>query len=892
MELLRWIDAARARMRVILQRRRADAELHEELAFHLAMQEHVNAQRGLRGVDATRRARVQFGGVMQAFEASRERRPLSFVETAMQDLRYAMRMMRKTPGFAAAAVVTLALGIGANTAIFSVLNTVILRPLAYPRPDRLMLLTSVFPNFDRFWVSFPEFLEFREWTRAFSSVGAYTTGDSNLATADRPQRVRLMVASADLFTTLGVPARLGRTFDAAETRPGGAQVVVLSHRIWQSAFGGDPQLLGASIDVDGVRRTVVGIMPPGFDVAGRRVDIWLPLALNPATANRGGHFLYLIGRLADGSTPAAARAELETLLSQWRTRVFGVRATETPGPANGFLHAPGASGHRLRIDPLQAEIVGNATTAVWVLQGAVLLVLLIACANLSTLLLSRAESRRKEFAVRAALGAARLRLLRQSIVEGCLLSSIGAALGIAVAASSTRLLFAAYPDALPLSATVALDWRVLAFTSAVAVATGVVFGAAPLVHITSSLTAAALKEGGLRATAGRHLARRILVTCEVALAVALVVGAGLLLRTVDNLSRVDAGFNRTTLATFGLSLPAARYASPDSRRTFYQRMTDQLASTPGILKVGAATGLPPLRSVNANSTIIEGVESGQPGAFPTIDYYNEVSTEYFDAMGIPIVEGRGFQSSDSGMVIVNETMARTLWRGQTPIGHRLRPCCNPANPWLTIVGVARDVKQGGVDRATGTEIYFHASRNAPDTMNIVLRTPLAPDALNAAIQRTVAALDPSLPVINLRKMEDVFDEAIGRPRLLAQLLTIFAMLALLLSTVGTYGVLSYMVTERRREIGIRIALGATRPAVMRMIVGQGARLTIAGLAIGVAIALAASRALTSLLFGVKPTDPATIAVVVALIGAVALTACYMPGLSATRVDPMTALRDE
>ena len=812
-------------------------------------------------------------------------------ETTMQDIRYALRLLRRSPGFTIAAVLTLALGIGANTAIFSVLNAVILRPLGYPQPERLMKLASQFPGFDEFWISGPEFFEFRERTHAFRSVGAYATGDANLSASDRPQRVRAMVASDDLFTTLGVNARIGRTFDAAETRPGGAQAAVLSYDLWQSAFGGSATLIGQTIDVDGVRRTVVGIMPPAFDVADQHTQIWLPLVIDRAAANRGGHYLFLIGRLADGVTVTNARAELETLLATWQASALGTRN------ASGTLHAPDTKTHRVRIDPLQGRVVGSATTAVWVLQGATLLVLLIACANLSTMLLSRAESRRKEFSLRWALGAGRGRLLRQLITEGCLLSLAGAALGLGVAVVGLRALLAAFPDSLPRAANIAVDLPVLASTFIVALATGIVFGVAPMAHPASELAATALKEGGQRTTSGRHTLRRALVICEVALAVVLAVGAGLLLRSVSNLTRVDAGFDRSRLVTFGVGLPET-YTTPTSRTAFYARLIRELSGTPGVVSVAAMTGLPPQRNVNANMTLIEGYPPGADGrAGGVVDYYQNITAGYVNTMGIPVVEGRGFQASDADAptVLVNQTMARTFWPGQPAIGRRLRQCCNPNIPWLTVVGVLKDVKQGGLEKRVGTELYLDAERPTPitpATMNIVMRTQLAPDQLAGPVRQIVTALDPSLPVIKLRAMDDVFEEAIGRPRLLAQLLTLFAGLALLLSTIGTYAVLSYMVSERRREVGIRMALGAQRSTVLRMVLGQGARLALTGVVIGMTISLIVGRTLSSLLFGVAATDPATLAGVVALMSAVALVACYMPGRSATRVDPIVALRAE
>ena len=822
------------------------------------------------------------------------------MDSLLRDVRQAARNLMRTPGFALVTILTLALGIGANTAIFSVVNAVILRPLGYPEPDRLIYISSQFPQmgFDQFWMSPPEFLEFQERTRAFTAVGAFATGQANLTAADRPRRVNSGQASVSLFKALGVNAMYGRTFEPAETLPNGPRVAVLTYEVWQSAFGGTAAVLGSEIEVNGLRRTVVGIMPPRFDVADQHVEVWAPLAIDPANRrNRGSHFLYLIGRLADGATLQSAQAELDTLLAGWPSSIARA-ATATNGP-----HTPDTKNHRLRLDPLQMQIVGSARTAVFVLQGAVIFVLLIACANLANLLLARAESRHKEFAVRSALGAGRWRLLRQFMVEGCLLSFTGAALGLAVAVVGVRALIAAYPESLPRSADVALDLGVLTFTLVIGLATGAVFGLAPLLHLAPDATSLALKEGGTRTTAGasRNRIRRGLVAAEVALAVALVIGAGLLLRTVMNLSNVDSGFKRGQLVTFAVTLPNATYARPEQKRSFYERLIEQLRSTSGVQSVAGMTGLPPLRQVDANDTMIEGYVAPPEGPFNNVDYYQTVTTGYVETMGIPVVEGRAFQPTDAmaTTVLINETMARTFYKGQSPIGRRVKPSSASAMPFFTIVGVLKDVKQGGVDQKTGTELYFNFEQlttTVPQfgvgTMNVVLRTTQPPNALAGTIHQAVAALDPSLPIEKLRSMDDVFGEAIGRPRLLAQLLGIFAGLALLLAAIGSYGVLSYMVTERRREIGIRMALGADRASVMRMVLSQGLRLTLVGVVVGLAGAFAMNRVLASLLFGVRPSDPVTIGAVVAIISGVALVACYLPARVATRVDPMIVLREE
>ena len=869
-----------------MKQRRHDIDAELEGHLRLAIDDFVRS--GMSPDEARRNALAALGGVTQTVETYRELQSLPFVERTMQDLRYALRMLRKSPGFAVAAVLTLALGIGANTAIFSVLNAVILKPLEYPKPEQIMKITTVYPGVDEFWVSLPEYLEFRRWTKAFSSVGAYNTGEANIAAPSRPLRVRLMAVSDNLLTTMGVNARLGRAwFQGDEATLNGAKVAVVSHDLWQSAFAGDPTLVGKSIDVDGVSRTVIGIMPRGFDVADERVQIWLPMAI-PPNPNRGSHNLFLIGRLETGATLEIARVEMNTLLTNWRSMVFGVAT-----PENSRLHSPGG-GHRMRIDPLQGRIVSNATTAVWVLQGAVVLVLLIACANLSTLLLSRAESRRKEFAVRSALGAGRRRLLGQAIVEGCLLSGIGAAFGVGIAFAGLRLMVAAYPDTLPRSSGVSIDLMVLAFTAAVALLTGLVFGLVPMLHLSPDLSATALKESGARTATGRHALRRGLVAAEVALAVALVVGAGLLLRTVNNLSRVDAGFNRAHLVTFGVSLPLVKYPTVPPRRAFYRRLTDQLSATPGVIKVGLARGLPPYREVDSNTITIEGFEGRENGAWNTIDYYQAASPGYLETMGIPVLEGRSFTAGDgpNRVALINQTLARSIWPWESALGRRFRQCCSPAAPWTTIIGVVGDVKQGGLDKRTGTELYFSADLNPIPSLNVVMRTQLESTALAGTIQRIINSLDPSLPVIRLQGMDEVFEKSIGRPRLISQLLTVFAALALLLATIGIYGVLSYLVSERRREIGIRVALGASRSAVLSMIMREGASTTAVGIAVGLVLTLALSRSMSSLLFGVGATDPMTMTAVVVLIGATALAACYVPGYTATRVDPMIALREE
>jgi putative ABC transport system permease protein len=836
------------------------------------------------------------------------------VNGIVQDLRYAVRTLVKTPGFTAVALLTLALGIGANTAIFSIVNGIILRPLGYPKSEQLMYLTTQFPSlgFTEFWVSPPEYMEFREINRSFSAVGAYTTGEVNLSAGDdRPLRVRSAGVDEHLLNALGIQPAQGRLFAKGETDISGPapvpgepaplppRVAILSHELWQSAFAGQP-IVGKTIEVNGLRREVLGIMPPGADVMDNRTEIWMPLGLTPANRqNRGSHFLYVVGRLKDGVSVESAQTELTALIANWGERV-GVKG-------HVFVPLTKDGGHILQMESVHQQILGEVSGAIWVLQAAVGLVLLIACANLANLLLARAETRHREFAVRTALGAGRGLLLRQFMIEGLLLSLAGGTLGVLLARISVRALIRAYPASLPRTSEVAVDPIVLLFTLGVAVVTGLLFGLAPIMHTRVKGLAIALKEGGSRgATSGaRHHFRRGLVMAEVALAVMLVIGAGLLVRTVYNLTHVDAGFDRSRLVTFSMTLPNVHYPQASARGQLYQRLVGNLRSIPGVQAATAMSGLPPNRPVNANDTDIEGYTAPPQGPFENLDYYQNVMSDYFETMGIPIVQGRGFQQGDAaspGLVaVVNETMVNTFWKGQNPIGRRLRPCCSDQIPWLTVVGVAKDVKQGGVDQKTGTELYFFVEETAnvpppfalaPGTMNVVLRTTLPPTALSQTVERVVREADRSVPVVRLRDMDGVFAEAISRPRLLAQLLGAFAGLGLLLAAIGTYGVLSYMVAERRREIGIRMALGADRASVLAQVMTQGLMLTAVGVVAGIAAASALNRVIASLLFGVQPTDATTMTAVVATIMVVAAIACGLPAWRASRLAPNVVLRYE
>jgi putative ABC transport system permease protein len=890
----------------ILLPRRRDSDLEQELRLHLELGAEDGRRRGLNATDSVRAARLEAGGTSQAMDALRDQRGVPWLDDLARDAHHGVRMLRRAPVFTVVALLTLALGIGANTAIFSIVNGVILRPLDYPRPEQLMSLTTEFPvlGLTGNALSVQEYLEFRQINQSFAMVGAYrtiggayTTGEVNLTAGDRPLRVRSISVDAALLNTLGVQPAQGRFFSQEETdRAGGLAppLAILSSELWQTVFGGRP-LIGQTLNIDGRPHEILGIMPSGMDVMDNRTAIWLPLGLPPAIRqDRSFHILHVIGRLKDGVTAQAAQTELNAFLENWNERTGSSGHVPTNRPSR-------AADHTLQMQPVQDAIVGDARRSIWILQVAVGCVLLIACANLANLLMARAESRRREFAVRAALGASRSRLLRQTMTEGVMLCLAGGMLGLWLARVAVQALIRAYPTSVPRMSEIAIDLSVLLFALGVSMATGVLFGLAPVAQRRMNDLVTALKEGGDRGAsgAGRHHIRRTLVVAEVALAVMLVIGAGLLIRTVYNLTRVDAGFDRSRLVTFSLTL--AEPYDPDTRAPAYQRLLDRLRVAPGVQGAAVMSGLPPNRSPDAIPTRIENHTASDGSPVEIIDYYQFVMGDYFETLGVPIVAGRSFESADAAssgrVVIVNETLANRIWKGRNPIGQRVRPNLSAAvgfggNAWHTVIGVAKDVKQGGVEKETGTELYISLDQlaMAAPTMNVVLWTILPPAALSRTLEQLVRDVDPAVPIVRLREMDAVFAESIRRPRLLAQLLGAFAGLALLLAAVGTYGVLSYMVTERRREIGVRMALGASRSSVIGLVMKQGLQATVIGVIVGVAGAFAVNRTIASLLFGVQPTDAGTMAAVIAATSTVAALACWLPGWRASRLDPNVVLR--
>lgn len=862
------------------RRRQLEKDLTDEIAFHRAMRQgDANAP--------------SFGNETRIRETTRDLWRFGWIETAWHDTRDALRTLRRQPGFAAIVILTLALGIGANTAVFSVLNGVVLRPLPYPDPDRLEFVTTQFPGlgFDTFAMSLPELLELREHTRAFAAVGGYVTGTATFGGLE-PTRQDGAGVTPGLFEALGVRPALGRSFIDDDFRPGADPVVLISDALWHREFGGDVAAVGRRVEVDGASRLIIGVMPDGFDVRVENHALWVPVTIDPAQLidSRSNHFLDVIARRLPDVAHVRAQADIDRLMASWRQ--FASQG-----------HIPTDPGHRLAIAPLGDEVIGEVRGTLWLLQASVGLVLLIACVNLASLLMARADSRAQEHALRAALGASRGRLLRQMITEGLLLAGLAAVAGAGLAHVGLSLLLSSYPDVLPRVREVGLDARVLAFTAGVTLVVALVFGLVPFAHLAKDRIGQALRFASHRMTAGtaRARVRTALVVAEVTLAVLLVTGAGLLLRSFINLNQVDVGFDRAGLSSFALQLPSARYDAT-ARARFYEALIERIGSIPGVRGVATMTGLPTQRDLNANDTdfaIIPNDGSHDELPAENVDYYQTVSLGYADTLGVRIVDGRGFEPADVGgapAVLVNEALVRKFFQGRDPIGQQVRRGFEEGSPWYAVVGVLEDIKHDGVAADAGTELYFLADQqlrlngSAPGGQFVAVRADLPLAAIAPRIRRTIAELDPSLPITAMQTMDESIGASIARPRFLLLLLGLMAALALALAAVGIYGILAYLVTERRREIGIRMALGATRGHVVGIVLARGLGATAVGLACGLLASLALTGLLATLLFGVAPNDPLTLAGVAGLILIVAAGACAVPAWRASRVNPITALR--
>jgi len=797
-----------------------------------------------------------------------------------QDLRYGARTLMKNPAFTLAAVLTLALGIGANTAIFSVVNAVLLRPLPYEDPERLVMIyeTNLAKGWPQFSVSPPNFADWSEQSRVFDGMTGFRGAAFNLTGVAEPERISGMFVSKRFFGMVGVRPLLGRTFTPDEDEPGKENRAVLAYGLWQRRFGGDLGIVGKPLTLNGDAYTVVGVMPAGFALP-RDTEIWAPLSFRPGEMKqRGSHYMSVLARLKPGVTLETAQTEMSA--------IAGRLEKEYPDSNSGW----GA-----RVVPLLEQAVAGIRPALLTLLGAVGFVLLIACANVANLLLARAEARRREMAVRAALGAGRPRLIRQLLTECVLLALVGGGLGLLLAVWGIDALRALEPADLPRLKEIRVDLAVLGFTAAASLVTGLIFGLAPAIQISRTDLNVTLREGE-RGSGGssRGRVRGALVVAEIALALVLLIGAGLHLRSLHELQGVDPGFDTANLLTMRVSLPGSKYSAGAQGVSFYRQALERLDGLPGVRSAAAVSSLP-LSDYDLIFTFhVEGRPPLPPSEQVSADWH-AVSRDYFRTMGIPLVRGRFFTERDDAsaprVAIINETMARRTWPGEDPIGRRISIGIGP-EALREVVGVVKDVKQSGLDADIAMQVYEPYPQQAWQSMFFVLRAESVPEDLSASARRAILDVDKDQPVFGIRTMDQILSGATAQRRFNMLLLCLFAAVALALAAVGVYGVIAYSVAQRTHEIGIRMALGAQRRDVLGMVARQGLPLAVMGIASGLAGAAAVTRLMTSLLFGVSATDPATVTATALLMAAVAALACYIPARRATKVDPMTALRCE
>jgi predicted permease len=818
---------------------------------------------------------------------------MPFFETFRQDVRLGARTLGRNPGFAAIAILTLALGIGANAAIFSVVNAVLLRPLPWSQPDRVVMIWSKWTSFDKTWVATGEVVDYRKRSRTVQDVAAWSGGQVNLTGDGEPERVSSGAVSANTFSVLGVSPLIGRTFTAQEDLPNGPRLVVLGFGLWNRRYSADPGLVGQSILINGNKHEVIGVMPPGFVLPTDFRDLeptqlWTPLPMDPASTDHGSHGLFAAGRLHAGATVQQASEEFHGI----------AQAMTTEG-----LY-PKAMQFDTVLLSLTDEALGSVRQSIWLLFGAVGFLLLIACANVANLLLARAEARQRDLAVRAALGAGAGRVVRQLLTEGLVLTSASAVAGLTLAYACVRFVAWWNPASIPRVAAVTLDLRVLFFVVGVALLTSILFSLAPALRAIRVDLTDSLKDGNQSASSGsaRQRFRNAVVIVEMALAAILLVGASLMLRSLWSLQRVPIGLDPANVLTMRVALPASSYANPEQVVVFFQRLLERVRQLPGVTSAGAARLLPLGSTIGDFGLMIDGYTSA-PGTGAKGDW-QIVTDGYLEAMGERLVRGRTFtptDTSDSQLVaLVNETLARLYFNGRDPIGGRMKiGGMDPKRPWVTIVGIVADVRHNGITEPVKEKFYiphtqWHLSTTFPIRgMSLVVKTSsLDPLTLVAPIRQEVRATDPNLPIAAIRTMDDVVGATLSSPRFTGVLLAVFAAVALVLSAIGIYGVLSYLVSRRTREIGIRLAVGAGRAQVLGMVLRSGLSLALGGMCAGLAIAFVLTRSLQGLLHGVSPTDPLTFGVVAAALSLVATVASLVPAWRAMRVDPVVALKTE
>ncbi len=812
------------------------------------------------------------------------------MESLLKDIHYGIRNLLKHPGFTAIAVITLALGIGANTAMFSVINAVLLRPLPYHEPDRLVTIWEESPERSLYQmpVSFANLRDWVDQNHTFDQISAYTFTNLNLTGAGEPARLGGVRVSANLFTLVGARPLLGRQFLPEEDKEGGNRVVILGHALWQSRFGSDPGIVGKPLTLDNESYTVVGVMssnfqfPVGFGYMGKvlndPIDIYVPIAATGEEAQRGSYSFFAIGRLKPGVLFEQARAEMTTIEKRLEQQ-----------------YPDGNTGIGISLIPTQEQTVKEIRPALLVLLGAVAFMLLIACANIANLLLARAASRQKEIAIRSALGASRLRIVRLLLTESLMLSLAGGGLGFLLALWGTAALMALAPDNIPRLNEIGVDARVFAFTLAVSLVTGLVFGLIPAVHVAKPNLNEDLKEGSkgsIGGGAGKRT-RNVLVAVEIALSLVLLVGAGLMIKSFLLLRQTNPGFNPEKVLAVNLTLSDFRYPEDRQQAAFFQEALERIQSLTGVQSAGATTALPLTLSVSGSDFRIEGRPEPEAGKEMIINK-SSVSPGYFRTLGIPLLKGRDFSDRDKSdapsTAIINNDLARIYFSSEDPIGKRIT--FDDGGSWISIVGVSGDVKQLGLDSGARPEVYFPYLQVAAPSMSIVVRSASEPSGLFNAVKSQIQMIDKDLPLDDVDTMQQILSDSNSGRRFNMLLLTVFAVVALALAIVGIYGVMSYTVTQRTHEIGIRVAVGAQPRDVFRMVVGQGMMLALIGVAFGLVGAFALTRLMTSMLFGVEPTDPVTFVGISLLLTGVTLVACYIPGRRATKVDPLVALRYE
>ncbi len=883
----------------LFNRRRKDRELDDEIESHLHLHIEENVRIGMTPAEARRQAMIRLGGIESTKEAYRDQRGLPVLETIWQDIRYGARMLRKNPGFTAVAVLTLALGIGANTAIFSIVDAVLLRPLAYPDSGRLVWLAERGPDWSGGPIAYPNFADWRNQQSVFEGFGVFTGSSFTLTGAGEPVRLAGVMMSADVFAALRTQPEIGRVFREDEDQPGAPPVAVISHALWQNRFGGQAGMVGQTISLNEKPYTIVGVMPAGFDFP-YQADLWLPVGPLSAESNwrnRDNHSgLFGLARLKPGVTLEKARVDLD---------VIAVRLERQYPESNQT--------RRVQIDRLLDHKVGNVRHSLWILLGAVSFVLVIACANVASLLLARGAAREKEMALRAALGAGRWRIARQLLTESGMLALLGAAVGLLFARGALRVVTVLAGESMPRAAEISLDPRVLLFAGLVAALTGVLFGLAPAWHASRVNLQGTLKESGRGATSGRAGLRQALVIAEVALTFVLLVGAGLLLVSFQRILQVNPGFVADRVLTFHINLPAEKYQSVEQQILFFQALREKVRALPGVRAASLASqnSIPLHEGGWDMRFVIEGRPEPPAHLQPSLQFHL-VAPDFFQAMGIPLLQGRDFTEQDNrerlrgassgndwgaglNAIIIDEEFAKRYWPNQNPLGQRVRIPFGEREkqPVVTVVGVVGRIKENRLSEQGGlAQAYFPIYQQPLQNLAVVVKTASDPAAMLTTMRRQVSLLDPALPIFGIYTMKEMRDHNVAPDRLNLGLLGAFAVLALVLASIGLYGLLSFTVTQRQREIGIRMALGAGRFDVLNLVVGQGMQLIVAGVVIGLLGSFALTRVLASALFNVRPTDPLTFVTVTLTLLVVALLACYVPARRATKVDPMVALRLE